>query len=217
MGLIRRWTRSPGHLTQRGQHKRSLHSAHYRAYTNQIHQKLWRRRCARYTSSQTRRAQDTRRSVVARKSLIVAPVERQRRGARRAHHRHIHRQTEGIQNARNHRGRMDQVDPCGRWRSGTVQSRPRGNHTSGNRETHARQTAAGLAHRASPLLRRGRSRSDRAPIGAGRPARAGAADRRMRHAPPRPTGQGSCPPRNSITSDNRPQRQGGAGTNYPAY
>ena len=95
------------------------------------------------------------------------------------------------------------TDLCDRWRSEIARNLPRDSRTSGNRGTRARQTVASPARRALPLRRRGTSRSDRAPIGAGRPARAGAADRRMRHAPPRPTGQGPCPRRTSITSRNQ--------------
>ncbi len=88
--------------------------------------------------------------------------------------------------------RTGPADRDGSWSTGTSRSPPPDSRTPGSRETPAPQSAASPGHRACRRPGHERFRSDRAPVDAGHPARAGAADRRRRRWPRRQEAQGPC-------------------------
>ena len=85
------------------------------------------------------------------------------------------------------------ADRAGSPNTGTARTPLPDTRTSGSRETSVQRSAAGPARRAGAPPARRRSRNGRAPIGGGRPARAGAVDRWMRHSTRHQGAQASCP------------------------
>ena len=81
--------------------------------------------------------------------------------------------------------RTGRADRSGNLNTGISRSPPPDTRTSGSRETPARQSAATPDRCVCAPPARGTSRSDRAPVGAGLPARADAVDRWMMRSPPR--------------------------------
>jgi len=89
--------------------------------------------------------------------------------------------------------RTGPVDRAGTPDNGTARTLPPGTRTSGSRETLVQRNAAAPVRRAGAPPARGMSRSGRAPIGGGHPARVDAVDRWRRHSPLRPRAHGACP------------------------